>query len=270
MTDRFPEIADATAFLPDGTVLDGEVMPWRDGRPLPFAQLQRRIGRKTLSAKILSEVPVVLVVYDLLEVDGRDVRTETLAWRRSRMEEFIANARSTAFVLSPIVSLGSWSDARDAYDRAREMSAEGLMLKRRDGAYGVGRRKGGWWKWKVQPYTVDAVMIYAQAGHGRRASLHTDYTFAVWKDGALVPFAKAYSGLTDIEIRELDAWIRAEHGGEVRPGATREAGARLRARLRGNSSVAEAQVRRRGSVSANSAVENGQEAGGCGYDRDVE
>ena len=208
MTDRFPEIADATAFLPDGTVLDGEVMPWRDGRPLPFAQLQRRIGRKTLGAKILSEVPVVLVVYDLLEVDGRDVRTETLAWRRSRMEELIANARSTAFVLSPMVSVASWDDARVAQGRAREMSAEGLMLKRRDGVYGVGRRKGGWWKWKVQPYTVDAVMIYAQPGHGRRASLHTDYTFAVWKEGVLVPFAKAYSGLTDPEIRELDAWIR--------------------------------------------------------------
>ena len=208
MTDRFPEIADAAAFLPDGTVLDGEVMPWRDGRPLPFAQLQRRIGRKTLGAKILSEVPVVLVVYDLLEVDGRDVRTETLAWRRSRMEEFIANARSTAFVLSPIVSFAAWSDARDAYGRAREMSAEGLMLKRRDGAYGVGRRKGGWWKWKVQPYTVDAVMIYAQAGHGRRASLHTDYTFAVWKDGVARAVRQSLLRSHRSEIRELDAWIR--------------------------------------------------------------
>jgi len=183
-------------------------MPWMDGRPLPFAQLQRRIGRKSLGAKILSEVPVVLVVYDLLEVDGRDVRNEMLSWRRARMEEFITNARSTVFVPSPLVSLTAWSDARDAYGRAREMSAEGLMLKRRDGAYGVGRRKGGWWKWKVQPFTVDAVMIYAQPGHGRRASLHTDYTFGVWKDGVLVPFAKAYSGLTDVEIRELDAWIR--------------------------------------------------------------
>ena len=208
VTDRFPEIADAAAFLPDGTVLDGEIMPWKDGRPLPFAQLQRRIGRKTLGAKILSEVPVVLVAYDLLEIDGRDVRTETLAWRRERMEECIANARSTALMASPIVSLATWTDARVANGRAREISAEGLMLKRRDGAYGVGRRKGGWWKWKVQPYTVDAVMIYAQAGHGRRASLHTDYTFGVWKDGVLVPFAKAYSGLTDAEIRELDAWIR--------------------------------------------------------------
>ena len=208
VTDRYPEIVGAAEFLPDGTVLDGELMPWRDGRPLAFAQLQRRIGRKVLGAKILSEVPVVLVVYDLLEADGHDVRTEPLAWRRAKMEEIIANARSTVFVPSPIVSLASWADAHTAYGRAREMCAEGLMLKRRDAAYGVGRRKGGWWKWKVQPFAVDAVMIYAQPGHGRRASLHTDYTFAVWNEGTLVPFAKAYSGLTDAEIRNLDAWIR--------------------------------------------------------------
>jgi DNA ligase-1 len=208
VTDRFPEIAKAVDTLPEGTVLDGEIMPWKEGKPLPFAQLQRRIGRKTLGPKILSEVPVVLVVYDLLELDGRDVRTEPLEWRRAKLGELLIDAASTAFVPSPIVPLAHWSDARDAYARAREMCAEGLMLKRRDGAYGVGRRKGGWWKWKVEPYTVDAVMIYAQAGHGRRASLHTDYTFAVWDNGALVPFAKAYSGLTDAEIRELDAWIR--------------------------------------------------------------
>jgi DNA ligase-1 len=153
-------------------------------------------------------VPVVVVAYDLLEIDGRDVREEPLAWRRERLAQVLETAKSSVFVLSPVVSLARWSDAHDAYARAREMNAEGLMLKRRDGAYGVGRRKGGWWKWKVQPYSVDAVMIYAQAGHGRRASLHTDYTFAVWDNGVLVPFAKAYSGLTDAEIRELDAWIR--------------------------------------------------------------
>lgn len=208
VTDRFPEIAQAASFLPDGTVIDGEVMPWKDAAPLPFAQLQRRIGRKALGAKILSEVPVVLVAYDLLEIDGRDVRTEPLRWRRARLEQLVAAARASAFVPSPVVPLDTWDDARAAYERARDMSAEGLMLKRRDAGYGVGRRKGGWWKWKVQPYAVDAVMIYAQAGHGRRASLHTDYTFAVWDNDTLVPFAKAYSGLTDAEIRELDAWIR--------------------------------------------------------------
>lgn len=209
VTDRYPELAAAADFLPDGTVLDGEIMPWKEGRPLPFAQLQRRIGRKSLGGAILSEVPVVLIAYDLLESNRRDVRGEPLTRRRELLTDVIAAARSTAFLPSPVVSLTSWADARDAYTRAREMCAEGLMLKRRDSVYGVGRRKGGWWKWKVQPYTVDAVMIYAQAGHGRRASLHTDYTFAVWDDGALMPFAKAYTGLTDDEIRELDRWIRA-------------------------------------------------------------
>ncbi len=208
ITERFPEIAAAAEFLPDGTVLDGEIMPWKDGVPLPFAQLQRRIGRKTLGAKLLAELPAVLVVYDLLETEGHDFRSEPLEARRARMERVVTDSRSTAFLPSPVIALANWRDARTAHERAREMNAEGLMLKRRDGAYGVGRRKGGWWKWKVQPFTIDAVMVYAQAGHGRRASLHTDYTFAVWDNGQLVPFAKAYSGLTDDELRELDAWIR--------------------------------------------------------------
>jgi DNA ligase-1 len=208
ITERFPELAAAADFLPDGTVIDGEIMPWKDGGPLPFAQLQRRIGRKTLGARILAEVPVVLVAYDLLELDGVDRRGAPLSERRAKLEELLRAARASAFVPSPIVPLSGWDDARAAYSRARVMNAEGLMLKRRDGAYGVGRRKGGWWKWKVQPFSVDAVMVYAQAGHGRRASLHTDYTFAVWDNGQLVPFAKAYSGLTDAELRELDSWIR--------------------------------------------------------------
>lgn len=208
MTERFPEVADAATYLADGTVLDGELMPWKDGAPLPFAQLQRRIGRKSLGAALLSEVPVVLVAYDLLEDGGRDVRGETFVWRRRRLAEVLSAARSKALTLSPALDVSSWSDVRAAYSQAREMEAEGLMLKRHDAEYGVGRRKGGWWKWKLQPFSVDAVLLYAQAGYGRRASLHTDYTFAVWDDGKLVPFAKAYSGLTDDEIRELDGWIR--------------------------------------------------------------
>lgn len=210
MTERFPELDEAGALLPDGTVLDGEVMPWDDG-PLPFAQLQRRIGRKRLTPKILAEVPVVLIVYDLLEIDGEDVRERPLEWRRSRLESLVdalpAGAR-TRLLPSPLVDAGDWDALADAREAARERGAEGLMLKRLDAPYGVGRRRGPWWKWKVEPYTVDAVLIYAQAGHGRRASLHTDYTFAVWSDGELVPFAKAYSGLTDAEIRRLDNWIR--------------------------------------------------------------
>ena len=209
VTEKYPELAAAADFLLDGTVLDGEIMPWKEGRPLSFAQLQRRIGRKSLGGTILSDVPIVLIAYDLLELGGRDLRGEPLERRRALLGEALVAARSTTFVPSAAIPLPSWDEARAAYARARDECAEGLMLKRRDSVYGVGRRKGGWWKWKVQPFMVDAVMIYAQAGHGRRASLHTDYTFAVWDDGALVPFAKAYSGLTDDEIRELDRWIRA-------------------------------------------------------------
>ena len=209
VTDRYPEIAEAARLLADGTVLDGELLPWRDDRPLPFAQLQRRIGRKTLGPKMLADVPVVLMCYDLLEIDGGDIRAEPMADRRRRLEELLARpALRHRFTISPVVSGGDWDTVRRAHGEARELAAEGLMLKRRDAAYGVGRRRGPWWKWKVQPWTADAVMVYAQAGHGRRASLHTDYTFAVWDDGRLVPFAKAYSGLTDEEIRKLDAWIR--------------------------------------------------------------
>ena len=207
VTDRFPEIALAATRLPDGTVVDGEIMPWKDGKPLSFAQLQRRIGRKSLGAKILADVPVVLIAYDLLELGGVDVRHQPLGWRRERLEELLSCGGKTV-ILSPTITAKSWHDIAAAWRRARDQCAEGLMLKRLDAEYGVGRRRGGWWKWKVQPYAVDAVMIYAQAGHGRRASLNTDYTFAVWDGDALVPFAKAYSGLTDAEIRELDAWIR--------------------------------------------------------------
>ena len=209
VTERFPELADAAEHLPDGTVLDGEIMPWKQGAALPFAQLQRRIGRKKLGPKILADVPVVLVAYDLLEHEGRDLRAEPLSARRTELAHVVERAAlGCAFVLSPTIGLASWDDARGAHRSARDQRAEGLMLKRLDSEYGVGRRKGAWWKWKVEPYSVDAVMVYAQPGHGRRALLHTDYTFALRDGDALVPFAKAYSGLTDAEIRSLDAWIR--------------------------------------------------------------
>jgi DNA ligase-1 len=211
ITERFPELARAAGLLPDGTVLDGEILPWKEGAPLPFAQLQRRIGRKVLGPKILAEVPVVLLAYDLLEIEGRDVREEPLRWRRARLEELIASLPSGAtdrIPLSPIVPAGDWDAVLEAYRGARERASEGLMLKRLDSPYRTGRRRGDWWKWKVEPFTLDAVMVYAQRGHGRRASLYTDYTFAVWKEGELVPFAKAYSGLTDAEIRQVDAWVR--------------------------------------------------------------
>ncbi len=209
ITERFPEVISAADWLPDGTVIDGEILPWRDGRPLPFAQLQRRIGRKNLSAKIRAEVPIVILAYDLLEHDGEDLREQPLSHRRERLAALIDSAHAESrILLSPVVETRSWNDVRAAKDRARALGSEGLMLKRLHAPYGVGRRKGGWWKWKLEPYSVDAVMIYAQPGHGRRALLHTDYTFAVRDGEELIPFAKAYSGLTDAEIRELDAWIR--------------------------------------------------------------
>jgi DNA ligase-1 len=208
VTERFPELVSAAEFLPDGIVFDGEILPWRDGKPQPFAHLQRRIGRTKLGARILTEVPVALVVYDILEHGGIDIRSTKLAERRSLAADVLREAKAPAFILSPTIAAVSWEDARAARQRARAMNAEGLMLKRRDGAYGVGRRKGGWWKWKVQPYALDAVMLYAQAGSGKRASINSDMTFGVWDGDTLVPFAKAYSGLTHDELRTLDAWIR--------------------------------------------------------------
>lgn len=207
VTERFPELAEASALLPNGTVLDGEVLGWMDGGPLPFAALQRRIGRKRLGPKILSEVPVVLLSYDLLEIGGEDIRHLPFTERRERLIELLGEGRSP-FLISPPVPIDAWEQAHEAREDARSRSAEGLMIKRRDSEYGVGRRRGPWWKWKVDPFSVDAVMLYAQPGHGRRAALHTDYTFAVWDGDDLVPFAKAYSGLTDKEIRKLDRWIR--------------------------------------------------------------
>ncbi len=208
ITERFPELTGAAEFLPEGTVLDGEIMPWTNGAALPFAQLQRRIGRTKLGPKILADVPVVLIAYDLLELNGRDMRAEPMSARREALATLLAETRAAQLMLSPTVTLASWDDARAAHASSRDHRAEGLMLKRRDSEYGVGRRKGSWWKWKVQPFSVDAVMVYAQPGSGRRALLHTDYTFAVRDGDALVPFAKAYSGLTDAEIRTIDNWIR--------------------------------------------------------------
>jgi DNA ligase-1 len=209
LNGRFPEVEESAALLPEGTVLDGELLPWVGEAPLPFAQLQRRIGRKSLSRKILAEVPVVLVAYDLLEEAGEDLRALPHAERRGRLLALLARSPSAGrLVLSPSLELPHWAAAADARRRAREVGAEGLMLKRRVSGYGVGRRRGDWWKWKVEPYSVDAVLMYAQPGSGRRAGLFTDYTFGVWEDDRLVAFAKAYSGLTDQEIRRVDAFVR--------------------------------------------------------------
>lgn len=211
VTDRYPEIAGLGPMLADGTVIDGEILPMLEGTVLPFAQLQRRIGRKTLGKKILAEVPVSLVAFDLVERGGVDVRERPLSERRAWLEALVEEVRApSAFLASPLVASTSWEDLAEARRTCRDRNAEGLMIKRLDSAYRVGRVRGEWWKWKIAPYTVDAVLTAAQRGSGKRASLYTDYTFSVWdRDlGRLVPIAKAYSGLTDEEIRTVDAWIR--------------------------------------------------------------
>jgi len=209
VTDRYPEVAAAAEALPD-CVIDGELLAWdfASRRPQPFARLQQRIGRKNLARKLLAETPVVLLAYDLLEWQGTDWRERPLDERRAQLERILGAAASEWLPLSPIVDAAGWADLVALRESSRERAVEGFMLKRRTSPYRVGRRRGDWWKWKIDPYSVDAVLIYAQRGSGRRASLYTDYTFALWENGELVPFAKAYSGLTDDEIRQVDAFVR--------------------------------------------------------------
>jgi DNA ligase-1 len=208
VTPRYPEIAEAAEALPDGTVLDGELLAWQAGQVLPFAQLQRRIGRKTVGKKLLTDVPAALLVYDLLEWQAEDVRRWPLHRRRKQLEALLTRLDEPRLPLSETVEAGSWAELAGRRKESRERLVEGFMLKRRSSPYRVGRRRGDWWKWKIDPYTIDAVLIYAQKGAGRRANLYTDYTFAVWDGDELVPFAKAYSGLTDAEIREVDRFVR--------------------------------------------------------------
>jgi DNA ligase-1 len=214
VTVRFPELAAAGALVPDGTVIDGEIVVMKDGNVAPFAALQTRIGRKLLSARILASAPVVLLAYDLLEDHGQDLRNLPQHERRARLARVVAATNAPALQLSPLVEMPSWDAYAALRDESRSRGVEGFMLKHRNARYGVGRTKdvGTWWKWKIDPLSVDAVLVYAQRGHGRRASLYSDYTFAVWdaRDGErrLTPFAKAYSGLTDAEMRRVDAIVR--------------------------------------------------------------
>jgi ATP-dependent DNA ligase len=227
---QFPEIMADAHKLPD-CVLDGEVLAWKGGRVMPFAALQKRLGRKNPGKKVMEESPVIFLAFDLLEADGADWRDRPLLERRQRLKDIVhAIPGGSVFDTSSQVRAPSWETLALARAQSRELGTEGLMLKRRDSAYGVGRPRGDWWKWKIEPYTLDAVLIYAQKGHGKRASLYTDYTFGLWKGEELVPFAKAYSGLTDEEIREVDAFIRrntVERFGPVRtvrPGMVFELG----------------------------------------------
>ena len=260
VTETFPEIADAARSLADGTVLDGELIVWRDADPLPrpFAELQRRLGRKEASPSLQAKLPVRFIAYDLLEVSGQDQRDRPLAERRHNLEAILGQAailhRETAsekmaakssgdrqldffknlessdtaggpdanspplpLTLSPLLPFTTWDQLAGLRRESRGRGTEGVMLKRRDSAYAVGRGRGNWWKWKIDPFVIDAVLVAAQQGHGRRASLFTDYTFALWHKGELLPVAKAYSGLTDDEIRDVDAFIRANITGKFGP-----------------------------------------------------
>ena len=209
VTDKFPELETLMKIIPPGTVLDGEIMPWKEDKPLPFADLQKRIGRKNVSKKLMADIPVIFKAYDLLEWQGKDLRERPYQERRALLDPIIeAIPPGYPIRLSPMVPAGSWEELTTIRSRAREEHCEGLMLKRMDSAYGTGRKKGDWWKWKIDPLTIDAVMIYAQRGHGRRASLFTDFTFAVLDGEQLIPFTKAYSGLTDAEFDEVNAFIR--------------------------------------------------------------
>jgi DNA ligase-1 len=208
-TEKFPELHPFLNALPDGTVLDGEILSFQNGQPMPFNVLQTRIGRKNLSKKILEESPVALIAYDCLEYDGQDIRTQTQSERREILESLQAETEfPEIFRISALIKFDSWDELATVREQSRAMIAEGIMLKRKTATYQVGRKRGDWWKWKIDPLSVDAVMIYAQKGHGRRADLYTDYTFAVWDGDKLVPFAKAYSGLTDAEINKVDYFVK--------------------------------------------------------------
>jgi DNA ligase 1 len=218
MTEKFPEYGALQTLLPDGLVLDGEIIglppaPSQGGgdgarKPLPFAALQTRIGRKNVTKKQLQEAPIAFFAYDLLEYGGEDWRTRPLVARRAKLEEIVKGINHPTLLLSEIVSFSSWEELGTLREQSREMGAEGFMLKKKSSSYGVGRKRGDWWKWKIDPLVIDAVMIYAQKGAGRRSGLYTDYTFAVRDGDKLITFTKAYSGLTDKEFAQVDAFVK--------------------------------------------------------------
>jgi DNA ligase-1 len=208
VTDKYPEFQALREALPDGTVLDGEILAWKDGAALPFAEMQKRIGRKSVGKKILSDVPVVFMAYDIMEFGGEDIRQRPISERRKLLEQVHQQATHPSLLLSATLPFNSWEEIVQHREHARATSIEGLMLKRLSSTYEVGRKRGDWWKWKVDPLSIDAVLTYSMQGHGRRADLYTDHTFGLWQDGQLVTFAKAYSGLTDLEMKEVDAFVK--------------------------------------------------------------
>jgi DNA ligase-1 len=217
ITMRFPEISAAATHLPEGTVLDGEVLAFQGGRPMPFSALQQRIGRQRQLAQIMRAVPAAFTAFDVLEREGTDIRERPLRERRKHLERLVAG--EGVLRLSQAVAAPDWTALATLRGESRARGVEGFVLKRWSSGYGAGRKRGDWWKWKIGPLTIDAVLIYAQPGNGRRASLLTDYTFGVWHAGQIVPVAKAYSGLSNAEIEQVDRWIRRhtrERHGPVR------------------------------------------------------
>lgn len=208
MTDKFPEYLVLRNVLPDGIAIDGEIIPAVDGKPLPFAVLQTRIGRKNIGKKQLQEAPICFFAYDLLEYNYQDWRERSLVERREKLHEIISPLSFKAIKLSDVIAFDSWSDLAKLRSGSREMNSEGIMLKRKTSDYKVGRKRGDWWKWKIDPLTIDCVMVYAQKGSGRRSNLYTDYTFAVKDGDNLVTFTKAYSGLTDKEFAQVDNFVK--------------------------------------------------------------
>lgn len=207
LTARFPELAAAGAALPSGTVIDGEILGFRDGQLLPFGDLQTRITRKNLTSKQLADTPAIFMAYDLLEMQAQDIRQTPFETRRTWLQT-LCQAAIPGLRLSPLLRAEDWETFARYRADSRTQQAEGLMLKHRLSTYQTGRKQGVWWKWKVEPLSIDAVLLYAQRGHGRRAGLYSDYTFGVWDGDRLVTFAKAYSGLTDAELAEVNAFIQ--------------------------------------------------------------
>ena len=208
VTDQFPELHFLKEELPDGTVLDGEILSVKDGNVLSFNTLQQRLNRKTIHKIQLDNAPIGFYTYDILEYEGNDIRTTVLSKRRQLLEKVINNLNTkSVVVLSPVIEFKEWQELAELRETARDINSEGIMLKHMNSIFHAGRKRGDWWKWKINPYTVDTVMIYAQKGSGRRANFYTDYTFAVRDGEKLITIAKAYSGLTDKEIKEVNSFV---------------------------------------------------------------
>jgi DNA ligase-1 len=267
VTERFPEIVASARALPDGTVIDGEILVWIDEKVAPFSLLQKRIGRKAVGTKLLSEAPVILMAYDLLEYDGIDLREHPLQQRRAKLEAVLDAGALPSIRLSPSLRAADWSALARLREQSRALGVEGMLVKAADSRYGIGRTKasGVWWKWKVDPYSIDAVLVYAQPGHGKRASLYTDYTFAVWNDQAaegsrtLVPFAKALLGADRCRSPRSRRVRPTTHTGKVRPGAKRRADTRLRIGIRRHCRRSASQKRCRRALSSHTALAQRQD-----------